>query len=744
MPALRSPARPRWGPLLAYPIVIGAGFSILLLEITAGRLLAPVIGVSLETWTGIIGIVLAGYALGDALGGYLVDRIPSPRLLAATLCLGGIGVMATVPVTDMMRGVWLGAPLLARVVLIAAIVLLAPAALLGTVLPIVTRLTLRTTAAAGGTAGGLSAAATASSVVGVALGGFYLLEHFGIRVIVLAAGAGLVALAVIALAASADGRPRDAGAVDATPSSGIITARPPAPLLLAALGGAAVMVVELAGARLAAPLFGSSLYTWASVIGVTLLGISLGNALGGRLADRQPRPRLLAHAFALSGTGTLAVLLMPYVYSRLWPRMTDAVLAALPPALSLPLLLGAMLLPAAVGFGTVSPILIRLSIRSIGTSGDVVGRIYAAQAVGSIAGTFAAGFLLISLLGARAVVLLVAQSAVLVGVLIAGSGTPAGGEVRPLIKVAAGAAFVFTVVVSAAGWVPSPCLRESNYYCIRVLDVAPGTRALALDSLIHSYVDLKDPTALRYDYEKGWAVLAADVAARRSGSGNAPPLRALFVGGGGYVFPRYLYRLYPASWIEVVEIDPAVTRVAVEALGLSPGLPLRTWNEDGRQFFLRRPQHTYDFVFTDVFRDAYSIPYHLTTREFARLVADALAPGGVYAVNIVDGRVGLFARSYVRTLQQVFRHVYLLPAGADWRRNVQTIFVVFAAQQPLDLRAITARRPPGVTGEIPLVPLTEEELAGYLAAGPSVVLTDDHAPVENFLARVYAEAVRER
>lgn len=228
--------------------MIGAGFSILLLETTAGRLLAPVIGVSLETWTGIIGIVLAGYALGDALGGYLADRLPSPRLLAATLCLGGIGVMATVSVTDMMRGVWLGAPLFARVVLIAASVLLAPAALLGALLPIVTRLTLRTTT----TAGGLSAAATASSVLGVVLGGFYLLEHSGVRAIVLAAGAGLVALAVIALAASADGRPRDADAVDATPSSGIITARPLAPLLLAALGGAAVMVVELAGVRLAA------------------------------------------------------------------------------------------------------------------------------------------------------------------------------------------------------------------------------------------------------------------------------------------------------------------------------------------------------------------------------------------------------------------------------------------------------------------------------------------------------------
>ncbi len=68
------------------------------------------VGVSLETWTGIIGIVLAGDALGDALGGRLADYLPSPLLLAATLCLAGIGVTATVPVTDLVRGVWLGAP----------------------------------------------------------------------------------------------------------------------------------------------------------------------------------------------------------------------------------------------------------------------------------------------------------------------------------------------------------------------------------------------------------------------------------------------------------------------------------------------------------------------------------------------------------------------------------------------------------------------------------------------------------
>lgn len=70
-----------------------------------------------------------------------------------------------------------------------------------------------------------------------------------------------------------------------------------------------------------------------------------------------------------------------------------------------------MLLPSAVGFGTISPILIRLSLRSLGRAGSLVGRVYAAQAVGSIAGTFAAGFALISWLGARAVILLIAEGA---------------------------------------------------------------------------------------------------------------------------------------------------------------------------------------------------------------------------------------------------------------------------------------------------------------------------------------------
>jgi spermidine synthase len=706
------------------------------------------VGSSLETWTGIIGTVLAGFAVGDAVGGRLADRIPSPRLLAAILFLAGASVILILPLSSTLQSAWLARQVMLRVVLIAAAVLFAPCALLGAVLPIATRLSLRTIEGAGRTVGWLGAVGTASNVLGVALGGFLFIERFGVRAIVLASGSGLAVLALIPLLAARPAAPARSGPSVRERSAGSKVDGPRLwiPSLVPALSGASIMAVELAGTRIVAPLFGASLYIWAGVIGVILLGISVGNALGGWLADRDPSRRLLGNMFILAGGATLGVLAMPVIYSQTWPGLTRVVLSSLPPALSLPLLLGAMLLAPSILFGTISPIVIRLSLREIGASGGLIGRVYAAQAIGSVAATFATGFVLISHLGARAVILLVAESALLIGVLV---GDPhLRRSLQPVVKGLIASVFALALVASLAGWVPSPCLRESNYYCIRVLERGKNIRILALESLFHSYVNLADPTILLYEYEQGFALLVADYAASLRETAGQPPgipaMRLLFIGGGGYVFPRYIHRVYPASTLEVVEIDPAVTQVAYEALGLPRSIPIRTYNEDGRQFFLRRPQQVYDLVFGDTYRDAYSAPYHLTTVEFARMVADSLKPGGVYAVNIVDGRSGLFVRSYVRTLRQVFRHVSLMPAGRDWEEEVQTTFVVLASQRRLDIERIALRRPRGVPATIDLVALSQEELSRYVSAGRSIVLTDDRAPVDNFLARVYAAILRER
>jgi spermidine synthase len=726
----------RWSTRLAYPVVFLSGFVFLLLEITAGRLLAPAIGFSLETWTGIIGVVLAGQAIGDAIGGRLVDRHPRPRLLAGSLAAGGMAVLLMPMLSVAARGLLPAAPIMVRVIITSALILLVPSLLLAAVSPIASRLTLRAVENAGRTIGRLSAVSTVGSVLGVVVGGFVLLQEFGVRAIVFSSGTVLVLLGALVALMSDAGDSTVGGSVAATTTAPPASGAPWGLYALPFVAGGAIMAVELAGARLAATLFGTSLYTWASTIGTVLLGISLGTALGGWLADRYPSRSFAAIVLVAAAVATASVLGVMYMYTTVAPTTVLRTIAVVPPSVSLPLLFGGLLLPMSLAFGAVTPVAIRLLVRRVSDSGGVVGRAYAAHALGSIVGTFATGFVLVSHFGSRAVILLVAAGTLAVAAWVA---APARRSIAFAARAVTAVLLVATVGLSLTGRVPSPCHRESNYYCIRVRRQDADVRTLSLDNLVHTYVNLKEPTRLVYEYEQVFGMTAAQLSALR----NRPP-RVLLIGGGGYAFPRYLTQVYPGSTMHVVEIDPIVTRTVYEDLGLSRDAPVRTWNEDGRQFLMRDRAERYDLILGDAFRDAYSVPYHLTTREFAAMVSDALEPGGVFAANVIDGKSALFLRSYLRTLREVFRHVYLVPVDAKWRENPQITSVILASNEAIDTGRLTSQRPEGVPAESTIFALSNDELDAFLAEGDGILLTDDHAPVENLLARLFAESVRRR
>ena len=80
-----------WQELSSYIVVFTASGCVLALEIVAGRILAPIIGVSLYTWTSIIGIVLAGISIGNYLGGVIADRFPSRHVLGLVLLTSSVG-----------------------------------------------------------------------------------------------------------------------------------------------------------------------------------------------------------------------------------------------------------------------------------------------------------------------------------------------------------------------------------------------------------------------------------------------------------------------------------------------------------------------------------------------------------------------------------------------------------------------------------------------------------------------------
>ena len=183
-------------PLVAALLTFIATASVLVLEIAAGRLLAPYVGVSLTTYTGIIGAILAGIALGAWIGGRAADIVGPLPLLGPAFILGGFSAIAAVPIVGVIGGIGLGEGLVA-IVLLAATAFVVPAAILSATAPMLVRGTLTDLATSGSIVGRLSAVGTVGAITGTFLTGFVLLGLVPTRVLIVSIGIGLAAIGVV-------------------------------------------------------------------------------------------------------------------------------------------------------------------------------------------------------------------------------------------------------------------------------------------------------------------------------------------------------------------------------------------------------------------------------------------------------------------------------------------------------------------------------------------------------------------
>ena len=502
-----------------------------------------------------------------------------------------------------------------------------------------------------------------------------------------------------------------------------------APYLIVFCASACSLILEIVAGRILAPVIGVSLYTWTSIIGVVLAGISAGNYLGGMTADRFPSRVTLG--FILLGSAVFAIVILPLI------GLVGDAFAPLPIILRIVLLTAVLFLPVSLILGMVTPVVIKLHLRELARTGNVVGRFYAVSTAGSILGVFLTGFVLIQWIGTRPIVLGVA-------IFLLGMALLFGDLWRVRFKLPAiaglGMVALFTGLSLALGWVESDCQEESNYFCIKVREreiEGHRVRTLTLDQLLHSYVAMDDPTFLVYGYEKVTADLVALQHRRNVGQNRG--LNALFIGGGGYTMPRLMEQEYPDARVEVIEIDPAVTEVAHRYLGLPRSTSIVTYNLDARMKLPELMEERYDLVVGDAFND-FSVPYHLTTWEFNQRVKELLKPDGVFIVNIVDNlNTGRFLRAYVHTLSHTFDEVYVLRDDDLWENDPRSnvTYVVVGTGNAISPGELARANEEAGRGTPVSRFMPRDVFERWYGREEPILLTDGFVPVDQLIAPLY-------
>jgi spermidine synthase len=550
----------------------------------------------------------------------------------------------------------------------------------------------------------------------------------------------------------------------------------PVAYLVVFVSSCCTLILELVAGRILAPFIGVSLYTWTSIIGVVLAGISLGNYLGGRIADRWPHRRTLGVLLLAGGLASLAILPLINIATAIpTGELVDPAnrLGGVLPVdraslliLRIVLITTLIFFPPSFILGMVSPVVIKLTLRDLAHSGGLVGKVYALSTLGSILGTFATGFVLVQLFGTRMIVLGVGIVLLLMAALF-GDLLRMGRAVIPLVAglllvvwlvparnvqangcFGANAATLDCIARSAKdGWdqaTSTGCLRETAYYCIRIADdLADSDRQtvkeLVLDHLVHSYNSLEDPNYLKYGYIQVYAEIADYLAQRIPDRA----IRVLYVGGGGYTLPRHIEASYPNARQEIMEIDPGVTQTVYEQLGVDrQATKITTYNVDGRLMLNQLAQTNagqYDLIIGDAFNDL-SIPYHLTTLEFDQQLKRLLKDDGFYLALVIDKlRGGKFMPAYTDTVLKVWPAVQVLADNEPWQSTAPSTYVIAAGNQ-----AVAPERLSGVHGQGPDGrPVTRimpgNVMRQWLDDAHAPVLTDDYAPVDNLIAPIFVE-----
>lgn len=476
------------------------------------------------------------------------------------------------------------------------------------------------------------------------------------------------------------------------------------------------MTLELVASRVLSPYFGNSNIVWTSVIGIILLSSSIGNYLGGRIADKKENVKTLKLIIMLA---SVFILVIPIIQENFLNYIVTIIDEIKIGAIISTIIL--FFIPSVL-LGTIIPIVLKIKLKDLEDVGKTSGKIYAISTLGGIFGTFFSGFVLIPNFGSIQILFVLSILLAIISLFI---------NIK-IDKLAIGyTAFILLANILLLWFYSS----NNNQYAEQVLNGNENVKAsfdtqygrvlvyntyfnnepvrmLNIDSGFESatYTDENRINELVFKYTKYY-----DLMFQSQNDVND----VLLIGGAGYSYPKYYISHYENKKMDVVEIDEDITKIAkkyfyldklIQDYDLEKNHRLNLINEDGRTY-LNNNTKKYDAILNDAFSGE-NPAKTLTTLETITNIKKSLNTGGLYLTNIIsslEGEKSKFVKAEVNTLKQVFKNVYVIPCVENISKERKQNIMVISTDQDIDY----------------------ENVYDLEMSDDEIVLTDDYCPIDN-------------
>lgn len=447
--------------------------------------------------------------------------------------------------------------------------------------------------------------------------------------------------------------------------------------LLALLEGIGVIAVELLGAKILAPYFGTSLIIWTMVIGITLVALAGSYSIGARLSKTGQTDQRL---FLLFGLGAVLLGFLPVAGPLLF-----RLFAGLPLLGAVAVCTTFLLVPPILLLGSTTPLLIQGITQDVTRSGSVSGNVYAISTSGGIVTTFSLGFFVIPEWG-------ISKPSLFAALLILIAANVLLGKIQRLTRIAVSAAMLVPMLIllvprdAAAGQVQVVFEQEGVLGQVKVVDVEqvgdrPKTRKLLFNGIPQTDM-------LKGDYSATSFFRYVHLLAMLSGMKPAGS-EALICGlGAGSLVMEYSRLGFKT---DVVDIDWRLPQLGERYFYLDPNA--YDFYVDDARHFIHESEKKYDLITLDIALSE-AQPYHLYTVEAFREFRRKLKPDGLLITNFQGyffGPKGVAERSIFKTIQAAGYEVHVLPTLGEGIQDI--IFVASPTTVPfekLNVRRLSA------------------------------------------------------